>query len=221
MNSAEASKYIDATFLKWTEPSSALVNFLKSIVDYPFACVVVPPFAVRHTKKFLLDRGSRIPVCTVIDFPLGFQERKMKIALTRSAIESGAGEVDCVSNLSLYRTNPVGYAEEIAECVQEAKRQGVLVKIIMETPLMTEEEWLKAGEIILSSGADFVKTATGFFGPTRLETVQAIRKIPQAEGKIKVAGGIRTSEQFLQMLKAGATRIGTSTPLDILSSLAV
>ncbi|MHA2609368.1 MAG: deoxyribose-phosphate aldolase [bacterium JZ-2024 1] len=219
MSPSEAARYIDATFLKWTEPVSSFLEFCQPLLHYPFACVVVPPFLISRAKDFLIKQGSHIPVCTVIDFPLGVSGIRVKKAMMAYAAQEGTSEMDVVSNLSLFRTSIDDFAEEIREIVDMAKEHGLLVKIIIETPLMKPEEWRRAAEVILSTRADYVKTGTGFFGPTSVEAVKAIREIPGATNRIKAAGGIRTAEDFFLMLKAGASRIGTSTPLRILSFL--
>ncbi|MFN4181606.1 MAG: deoxyribose-phosphate aldolase [bacterium] len=219
MTPSEAARYIDATYLKWTEPVGSFEEFCQSLLPYPFASIVVPPFLISRAKNVLVKQGSLIPVCTVIDFPLGVSGIREKKALIAYAGKEGTSEVDVVSNLSLFRTSIDDFAEEIREIVDSAKEHALVVKIIIETPLMKPEEWRRAGEVILLAKADYVKTGTGFFGPTSVEAVQAIHSLPEATNRIKAAGGIRTAAEFFLMLKAGASRIGTSTPLQILSSL--
>jgi len=216
------AKMLDYTLLRpqaaWTE----IVRLCDEAKRLHFASVVVFPFWVSLAARRLA--GSDVKTCTVIGFPFGANTRATKLFEAGNAITHGATELDIVMNISALKSGELGIVErEITELVGSAHMQGMtvdakrtLIKIIIETAYLTDHEKVTACEIARDAGADFIKTSTGT-APTGA-TVEDIRLIRNTVGSgmgIKAAGGIRTVEQALAMLNAGANRIGTSNAVQI------
>jgi len=211
----EFAKMIDHTILK----PNATLNDVKKVCDetlkYGFAVAVIPPFYVKRIAEEYRD----CKIATVVGFPLGFQSLHVKKKEAEEAISDGASEIDMVMNISAFKT---GYKEyvlnEIAEIVDAAKSMGsIVVKVIIETGYLSDEEIIEASKIVANAEADYVKSCTGF-GP-RGVTVHDVRLMYNAvKGKIgvKAAGGIRHAEDAIAMIAAGASRIGTSSGVRII-----
>ncbi len=213
------SKLIDNTFLKASARREEVIRFLEESKRYHFAAAVVFPYwvplAVRHLE------GTDVKVCTPIGFPYGAAARSTKVYEARNAVTNGAEELDVVMNIGALKSGDVEFVErEIADIVSTARISGLtedakrtLVKVIIETPYLTEEEKITACEIVRDTGADFVKTSTGTAGNggATVEDIQLIRSILGPPVGVKAAGGIRTVEHAMDLLDAGANRLGTST----------
>ncbi|HAF61499.1 MAG TPA: deoxyribose-phosphate aldolase [Anaerolineaceae bacterium] len=206
---------IDHTLLKAEATREEISQLCFEARKYNFASVCVNPTQVKLCKSLL--RGSSVKVCTVIGFPLGATTPEVKVFETRQTIEEGAEEVDMVINIGgLKDKNYELVARDIRGVVKEAHSHDVLVKVIIETALLTDEEKKIACLLVKEAGADYVKTSTGFSkaGAT-VEDVALMRRTVGPLLGVKAAGGVRTREDFEKMVSAGATRIGASAGIKI------
>ncbi|MBI5748262.1 MAG: deoxyribose-phosphate aldolase [Nitrospinae bacterium] len=180
---------------------------------YPFASVCIPPCHVRKAAEIL--KGSHTKVGTVIGFPLGYQTTSVKLYEAREAVEAGAKEIDMVMNISAFKSGELAKVEdEISEIVSALPK--IVVKVIIETCYLTDEEKVKACELAIKSKADFVKTSTGFGpGGATIDDVKLLVKTAKGRIKVKASGGIKNLDDTLKMIDAGADRIGTSAGMEI------
>ena len=204
----EVNKYIDHTILKPETTKAQILTLCEEAKQFNFASVCVNPTWVATCANEL--KGTDVKVCTVIGFPLGATFKEVKAYETKLAIENGASEIDMVINVGAAKDQNWELVYEDIKAVVEAAN-GVLVKVIIETCLLTDEEKVKACEMSVKAGAHFVKTSTGF--STGGATVEDVRLMRQTVGEtvgVKASGGVRTSEDMKAMVEAGANRIGTS-----------
>lgn len=212
------ARMIDHTLLKPDAVKSEIEALCKEAREYGFASVCVNPCWVKLCAELLKD--SEVKVCTVIGFPLGAASPETKAFETRQAIADGAGEVDMVINIGALKDRDTGTVEHDIRAVTDAAAGKALVKVIIETSLLTDEEKRLACELAVKAGADFVKTSTGFSGGGA--TVQDIKLMREAVGPdigVKASGGVRDKEIALAMIEAGATRIGASAGVSIVKGL--
>ncbi len=210
----ELAKYIDHTILKADATEEEIRKLCDEAKSYGFASVCVNPTNVRLVSGFL--QGSSVKVCTVIGFPLGATTSTVKAIETRDAVASGAQEVDMVINVGALKSGNDDLVRRDIEVVVQAAEGKALVKVILETALLTKEEIVKGSLLAKLGGADFVKTSTGFSSAGALvEDVALMRETVGPEMGIKAAGGIRTHKIAEEMIKAGATRIGASASVSI------
>lgn len=210
---------IDHTLLKADATSEQIAQLCEEARKYNFASVCVNPAYVKQCAELL--RGSEVMICSVIGFPLGASSTDVKVFEAKSAIEDGASEIDMVINIGALKTkNMEVVANDIREVVIACHSANAIVKVIIETALLTEEEKILSCLLAKEAGADFVKTSTGFStsGAT-VEDVALMRRVVGPEVGIKAAGGIRTLEDLEKMVKAGATRIGASAGVKIIKSV--
>jgi len=202
------NKFIDHTLLKPDATKAQIMTLCAEARAYDFASVCVNPYWVGLSVEEL--KGSGVDVCTVIGFPLGATFKEVKAAETRAAIAAGATEIDMVINVGAAKDGDwLTVFEDIAAVVEAA--EGTLVKVIIETCLLTDEEKVKACEMAVKAKASFVKTSTGFStGGATVEDVRLMRETVGSELGVKASGGVRTSDDMAAMVEAGATRIGTS-----------
>ena len=186
-----------------------------------FVAVVVNPSHVGISAKAL--RGSPVKTCSVISFPFGLSTTDVKVQETKKALEDGAVEIDMVMNYSMFRSGKPDYVQDdIARVVKAAKNNSnqILVKVILENCYLTNEQKISACRLAVKAGADYVKTSTGYGAAgAALEDVRLMRKTVGPNIGVKAAGGIKTLEQTLQFINAGANRIGTSSSVDIIKAL--
>lgn len=211
------AKIIDHTNLK----ADACVEDIKKLCDeaksYGFASVCVNPANVELCTDLL--KWSDVNVCTVISFPLGAITSKIKFFETKDAVQHGADEIDMVMNIGSLKSGLNDTVKKDIEGVITAA-EGKIVKVIIETALLTKEEKILACEIVKDTGADFVKTSTGFGYPgATVEDIFLIKKAIGPQMGIKASGGIRNIKTVFDMVKAGATRIGTSSGVKIMEEL--
>lgn len=217
----ELAKMIDHSILNPSVTDADIEKGCREATQYGFAAVVVNPSHVPIVARKL--KGSTVRVCSVISFPFGLSATAAKRLEARTAVEDGAEEIDMVMNFSALKS---GHSElvldDIKGVVQEAKRPHgkVVVKVILENCYLTEEEKRLACQLAVRARADYVKTSTGFgkSGAT-VEDVRLMRQIVGPKFGVKAAGGIRTLEQALSMIQAGANRIGASASVSIIESL--
>ncbi|ATO50923.1 deoxyribose-phosphate aldolase [Brevibacillus laterosporus] len=215
MSKESVGKYIDHTALKPDTTKDMIVGLCEEAKEYRFASVCVNPTWVSLCAE-LLKEAPEVKVCTVIGFPLGANTPQLKAYETTNAIENGATEVDMVINVgALKDKNDLLVEQDILAVVEAAKGKAV-VKVIIETCLLTEEEKVRACELAVKAGADFVKTSTGFStsGAT-VEDIALMRKTVGPELGVKASGGIRSYADVEKMLQAGACRIGASAGVSI------
>lgn len=202
------NKFIDHTILKPEASEAQVIALCEEAKEYDFASVCVNPTHVALCARLLAN--TDVKVCTVIGFPLGANTAEVKGFETRNAVKNGATEIDMVINVGALKDKKYDVVfNDIKAVVDNAG--GNLVKVIFETCLLTPEEIVKACELSVSAGADYVKTSTGFgkYGAT-VEDVALMRKSVGPNIGVKASGGVRTREDMLKMIEAGASRIGTS-----------
>lgn len=202
------NKMIDHTVLKADTPLETVKKICDEAMEYGFASVCINPCHVTYCADYLKD--SDVNVCTVIGFPLGANTSAVKAFETKDAIANGADEIDMVMNIGALKDKNYDLVRDDVKAVVEAAN-GTLVKVILETCLLTEDEIKKACELCVEAKADYVKTSTGF--STRGATIEDVRIMKEAvhgKAKVKAAGGVRTPEDMVKIVAAGADRIGTS-----------
>ena len=210
------AKMIDHTLLKPDATPDQIAQLCFEARKYQFASVCVNPAWVKLCAQLL--EGSPVKVCTVIGFPLGATSSEVKAFETETAIEQGATEIDMVINIGALKARELEFvAQDIRGVVNAAHSRGFIVKVILETALLTDEEKTIACLLSKEAGADFVKTSTGFAsGGATVHDVALMRRVVGPEIGVKAAGGVRTYEDAESMIKAGATRIGASAGVKIL-----
>lgn len=211
------SKYIDHTILKADASIEDVKRICKEARDYDFASVCVNPSFVSLCKEEL--KGSSVKVCTVVGFPLGATTTYSKVEETKQAIKDGATEIDMVINISRLKAKQDDFVEEEIRSLKKACGDLIL-KVIIETCLLTDEEKVRACILSKKAGADFVKTSTGFStGGATAYDVKLMRDTVGEEMGVKASGGIKDSKSFLEMIEAGANRIGASAGIRIMQDL--
>lgn len=210
------SKYIDHTNLKVNAQKSDILRLCNEAIEYDFAAVCVHPYYVRCCKEILVD--TKIKVCTVIGFPLGQNTTDTKIFETKEAINNGADEIDMVINIAALKDQKYDYIKnEINEILKVCN--GKLLKVIIETCYLNNDEIIKMTEICNETSTNFIKTSTGF--GTRgasIEDIMIINKSKNKNLEIKASGGIKTIDDTLNYINLGVSRIGTSSGVEILNS---
>jgi len=217
----DMAKMIDHTNLSPTAAVDEIKKLCEEAKEHEFASVCVNPIYVPLSAKLLED--SSVKVCTVVGFPLGANTTEVKSYETRNAIKNGAQEIDMVMNIGAFKSGAYEiFKADIKAVVDATKKAGVssdiIVKVILECCYLDEEEIVKACEIAKDAGVDFVKTSTGFgdYG-ARVEDVSIMRKTVGRDVGVKASGGIKNFEQALEMLDAGANRIGASSGVTIVT----
>lgn len=207
MTTTEILKTVDHTLLKQTATWEEIQAICDEGMQYGTASVCIPPNFVKQAKAYVMDR---LAICTVIGFPNGYQTTAVKIYETKDAVANGADEIDMVIALGMVKEGKYKEIEAEIRAVKEAC-QGKLLKVIIETCLLTEEEKIAMCKVVSDSGADYIKTSTGFStaGATR-EDIKLFREHVAPHVKMKAAGGISSMEDAEAFLELGASRLGTS-----------
>jgi deoxyribose-phosphate aldolase len=210
------ARMIDHTLLKPDATQQEIAQLCFEARKYEFASVCVNPTWVSLCAQLL--RGSPVKVCTVIGFPLGATSSETKAFETKTAIDQGATEIDMVVNIGALKARDLEtVARDIRGVVNAAHSRNIIVKVIIETALLTDEEKTLACLLSKEAGADFVKTSTGFAGGgATVHDVALMRKVVGPEMGVKASGGVRTFEDAESMIQAGATRIGASAGVKII-----
>ena len=209
------NKLIDHTALKPNTTKDEILKLLDEAKTYDFASVCVNPCWIELAHQKL--KHTDVKVCTVIGFPLGANTTEVKIFEAKDAIEKGAQEIDMVINIAMLKDKEYDYVENEIHQIVEAAKDKAIVKVIIETCLLTDEEKIKACELSQKAGADFVKTSTGFStGGATVHDIALMRKTVGAEMGVKASGGVHTHEEALAMVEAGANRIGASAGVKLL-----
>ncbi len=210
--------YIDHTVLKPDATENDVIKLCKEALEYKFASVCVNAGYVELAYSMLKD--SEVKVCTVVGFPLGATLPDVKAFEAAKAIELGATEVDMVINIGAMKSGKYELVEKDIKAVVDACKEKALLKVIIETCLLTDEEKVIACELSKKVGAEYVKTSTGFStsGATA-EDIALMRKTVGEELGVKASGGVKTLELALKMIEAGASRIGSSASVSLVNSL--
>lgn len=208
------SKFIDHTNLKQDASINDIKTLCEEAIKFDFMSVCINPCFVKYAHDVLLD--SEVKVCTVIGFPLGANTTKTKVYETKQALKDGADEIDMVINVSALKDKKYDYVKNEISKIKKVCKNKIL-KVILETCLLTDEEIVKACELSLEAKADFVKTSTGFSkGGATVEAVALMRKTVGNKCGVKASGGVKTFEDMQKMIDAGASRIGTSSGVKLL-----
>ena len=208
------SSLIDHTNLRPDALHSDIEILCKEAVQYKFASVCINPVYVSYAKSILKDENPK--VCSVVGFPLGADSEEMKYAEARFLIFQGVDEIDMVMNIAFLKERKLDLVKNEIKKVVEAA-DGNCVKVIIETSLLNQDEKALACNIVMESGAAFVKTSTGFSSSgATLEDVRLIKKVVGDRVGIKASGGIKTKNEALKLIEAGSTRIGTSRGVEII-----
>ncbi|MEW8968246.1 deoxyribose-phosphate aldolase [Exiguobacterium alkaliphilum] len=212
----ELARYIDHTALKAETTKDQITKLCEEALEYKFASVCVNPTWVKYAAE-QLKSDDDVKVCTVIGFPLGANTPEVKAFETKDAIANGADEVDMVINIAALKDGDLELVERDIRAVVEAAN-GTLVKVIFETCMLTKEEIKTAAELSVKAGADFVKTSTGFStGGATVEDIRLMRETVGPDVGVKASGGVRDFEGAKAMIDAGATRIGASAGITIVT----
>lgn len=207
----DIANYIDHALLDPTATPEQIEQCCVEAERFHFAAVCIYPTAVRQAGELL--HGKKIQICTTIGFPTGATTSAVKLYEAQEAVENGATELDVVINLGWLK---VGKSEEIyREIAAICEETGLTVKAILETNLLTDTEKRLAAEICMDAGVAYLKTNTGWFGGASVADVRFLRNITKGQVGIKASGGIRTLEQALELIAAGATRLGTSRGVEL------
>lgn len=211
----EINKFIDHTALKPNTNKKAILKLIEEAKEHDFASVCINPCWIPLANKEL--QGSDIKVCTVIGFPLGANTTETKVFETKDAIQKGAQEIDMVINVAMLKDKDYNYIENEIKQIVLASKDKAIVKVILETCLLTDEEIIMASKLAKNAGADFVKTSTGFStGGATVHDVALMRKTVGEDLGVKASGGIHTHEEAMAMINAGASRIGASAGVKLL-----
>lgn len=215
----DLARFIDHTLLKPDATAADVGRLLDEAVEHDFASVCLPPCYVKVAGLRLL--GSPVHVGTVIAFPFGYTHPLARLDESRRAVADGAVELDTVLNVSWLKSGEERRVrDDIAGWVDgiRREREGLILKVILETALLTDDEKVLAARLAVDAGADFVKTSTGFAkGGATVEDVALLARTVEGRAGVKASGGIRDRTTALAMVEAGATRLGTSSGVAILS----
>jgi len=217
MDSLQIANCIDHTLLKAGATGEMISALCSSAIKHNFHSVCINPSRVQEATKYL--SSSKVKVCSVIGFPLGAISTISKLQELEFCILNGATEIDMVINIGYFKDGKFGYvSNEISKIVKNAP--GNIIKAIIETALLNNDEIIKASKLVEDSGAHFVKTSTGYSKPgATTEIIKLIRNSVNSEMGIKASGGIDSLKQVKELLLAGANRIGTSSGINIMNEL--
>lgn len=215
MDIGEIVSKVDHTLLSTTATFDDIKNLCDEGIKYGVASVCIPPCFVEEAKKHVRDK---LKICTVIGFPNGYNEKSVKIFETAKALESGADEIDMVINIGLLKEGNYSAVFDEIKSIKEICEKNIL-KVIIETCLLTQKEKIEMCKIVTDANADFIKTSTGFSkSGAKIEDILLFKEHVGNNVKIKAAGGISTIADAEDFIKAGASRLGTSRIIKILEN---
>jgi len=215
MTNAEILKKVDHTLLKADATKADILRICNEAMENNTASICINPSYIEYAVSVL---GDKIPVCTVIGFPLGAMTTDAKVFEAKDAIAKGAKEVDMVINISKAKDGDFEYIEDEIRQIKAAVGDNIL-KVIIETCLLTDDEKIALCKAVTNAGADYIKTSTGFStGGATFHDIELFAKYTEGKCKIKAAGGIRTREDMEKFISLGADRLGTSSAIKILNS---
>lgn len=212
------ANHIDHTLLKQDATVKQINQLITEAKKYDFASVCINPYWVKYCADAL--KNTNVKICTVIGFPLGATSTAAKVAESKEALKDGADELDMVINIGeLKANNDIAVKKDIHAVAEVCHQHGKILKVIIETCLLTDNQKIKACHLSEEAGADFVKTSTGFStGGANVHDVKLMRQSVSSKVKVKAAGGIHTQQDALDMINAGADRIGASASVKIMNS---
>lgn len=212
------ANHIDHTLLKQDATVKQINQLITEAKKYDFASVCINPYWVKYCADAL--KNTNVKICTVIGFPLGATSTAAKVAESKEALKDGADELDMVINIGeLKANNDIAVKKDIHAVAEVCHQHGKILKVIIETCLLTDNQKIKACHLSEEAGADFVKTSTGFStGGATVHDVKLMRQSVSSKVKVKAAGGIHTQQDALDMINAGADRIGASASVKIMNS---
>lgn len=213
----ELKQYIEHTTLKADTSLNAIKKLCKEAIDNEFVGVCVPPYFVKDAKALL--KNTTVKLVTVVGFPLGYSTTPSKVEEVKKAIDEGADEIDMVINIAALKNKDYAYvSNDISSLATLVHLKGAVLKVIIETALLTKKEKVKILEICDEIGVDYVKTSTGFAKEgAKVEDIELMRSKLSDKIKIKASGGIKTKEQAIALIKAGADRLGASSGVKLVS----
>lgn len=218
MNTSEILSHVDHTLLKAFATWEDIQKLCEEAMEYHTASVCVPP---SYIKRIHDTYGEKINICTVVGFPLGYSTTKAKVAETVQAIEEGASEVDMVINIADVKNGDFDKVTEEIRSLKQAAGDKIL-KVIIETCYLTEEEKIAMCKAVTEAGADYIKTSTGFgTGGATMEDILLFKKFIGPHVKMKAAGGVKSVEDMEAFLEAGCDRIGTSSAISLIKGQSV
>ncbi|MCZ8020539.1 MAG: deoxyribose-phosphate aldolase [Cyclobacteriaceae bacterium] len=210
------SGYIEHTALSPTLTIQQIDQLVAEAKQHQFVGVCVPPFWVERAKREI--GNANIQLVTVVGFPLGYQLTETKLDEIKRTLDLGANEIDVVMNISSFKTKLPWTKIEIAKCAKAVHEQQAILKVIIETAYLSDEEIIEASKLCADAGADYVKTSTGFAGSgAKVEHIKLMRSVVPSHVGIKASGGIKTKEFALALIEAGADRLGTSSGVTLVS----
>jgi deoxyribose-phosphate aldolase len=211
------ARYIEHTNLSPTLTIKSIDKLVEEARQHNFLGICVPPFWVKRAQREI--GKDKILLVTVAGFPLGYNMTETKLDEIKTAIDNGADEIDVVWNISSFKTGIPWTKIEIAKCSKLVHDHQKILKVIIETAYLADAEIIEACKLCADAGADFVKTSTGFApSGAKIEHVKLMRESVPSEVGIKASGGIKTREQAIQLIEAGANRLGTSSGISIINS---
>lgn len=215
----DVRRSIDHTLLRTDATAEDIEKLCLEAMNERFAAVCVPPYYIRQCSSLLAEED--VQICTVIGYPRGYNDVAIKIEEIRKSLEDGADEIDAVINIAAIKSADWDYVKrEIDTMVTVTNNKDKVFKLIFETPMLTESEIRQLAEYCVDLGVDFAKTGTGTINkPVTLKEVQLLKSVLDGKVEIKASGGINTREKVLSLLDAGASRIGTSSALKIISDV--
>ena len=209
------SEFIDHTNLSKTATAEDIIKLCEEAKKYHFPTVCVSPYYVKAAGEYL--KGSTVEVCTVIGFPNGYATKEVKQYEAIDAIHNGAREIDMVININALKNKDYDYVKDEIEMIRDSI-DGHVLKVIIETCLLTDDEIIKMTEICNETFVHFIKTSTGFdCNGATIHDIELIKKHKNDVLEIKASGGIKTTDEAIKFIEAGVTRIGTSHGLDIIT----
>lgn len=215
MDIKDILKTVDHTLLLQTSTWDEIKVICDDGMKYGVASVCIPPSFVKRAKNYV---GESLKICTVIGFPNGYNTTEVKVFETRDAIQKGADEIDMVINIGMVKEKNYNYITNEIKQIKEACGDKIL-KVIIETCLLTEEEKITLCECVAKSGAEFIKTSTGFStGGATIEDIELFKKYVGKDIKIKAAGGVKSIEKAEEFIEKGASRLGTSSIIKIMNN---
>ena len=208
------NQYFDHTNLAQDATKEEIIALCKEAKQYHFASVCVNPYRVGVARQELKNSG--VEVCTVVGFPLGASQTSIKVMETKKAIKDGATEIDMVMNIGALKDKDYDKVKKDIKKVKKACSKNAILKVILETGMLEENEIIKACQLAVAAKADFVKTSTGFYEKkATVEAVKIMKDTVADKAKVKAAGGIRDLKTAKAMIEAGADRLGTSATVNI------
>ncbi|AZG68700.1 deoxyribose-phosphate aldolase [Mycoplasma struthionis] len=210
----DLNKYIDHTLLSAQSVHKDIDKIIEEAKKFDFKSICIAPSYIKYAKEAL--KNTDVLVCTVIGFPLGYNTTQVKVFETKIALEHGADEIDMVINIGRFKDKQYEYVLNEIKAIKDVCGDKIL-KVIVETALLTKDEIKKATELVMQSGADFIKTSTGFsYRGASFEDVEIMKSVCGDKLFIKASGGIKNKEDALKMIELGANRLGTSKSVAIM-----